>query len=89
MNTTTNGQERIVLLKARERELRAKIAAEQVRQQKRREKENARLFSIVGQALVESGAKSPETLGLMLKQVLASAVTDEPTRKFLSGRGWL
>jgi hypothetical protein len=90
VNTTTKGQERIVLLKARELELRAKIAAEQVRQQKAKAKELKHDFADIGETLCRFAWQTP-AFHLTLKQMLAaaSAVTDEPTRKRLSGRGWL
>jgi len=85
---TKNGSEKIEALRKREAALKAAIAAEQVRQQKAQAKLQVREFSAVGEALVKYAGQSPD-FKLMLKQVLASAVTDEPTRKFLSGRGWL
>jgi len=85
---TKNGSEKIEALRKREAALKAAIAVEQVRQQKAQAKLQAREFSTVGEALCKYAGQSPD-FRLMLKQVLASAVTDEPTRKFLSGRGWL
>jgi tRNA A37 threonylcarbamoyladenosine dehydratase len=84
----TNGNDKIEALRKREAALKAAIAAEQVKQQKARARLEAREFSTVGEALCKYAGQSPD-FKLMLKQVLASAVTDEPTRKFLSGRGWL
>jgi len=81
--------ERIEFLKKRERELRAKIVAEQNKQQKRSERDNARLYSIVGQVLIENAAKNPEGLGLMVKQVLQAAELRETDRAFLAGKGWI
>ena len=90
MNTNvTNGNARIELLKKREAEIRAKIAAEQIKKRRRIEKENARLFALVGEALCQNAADNPETFGLMLKQVLASTVTDDRTREFLSSKGMI
>jgi len=89
MNTndgTTN--ERILALRRRESALKEALAKELVKQQKAKAKIQAREFSAVGEALVKYAGQSPD-FRLMLKQVLASAVTDEPTRKFLSGRGWM
>jgi hypothetical protein len=90
MNTNNgrNSNGKIQALLKREAALKAAIAAEQVRQQKANAKLQAREFSLVGEALVTYAGQSPD-FRLMLKQVLASAVTDEPARKFLSGRGWL
>jgi hypothetical protein len=85
---TKNGNDKIEALRRREQALKTAIAAEQVKQQKANAKQQAREFSTVGEALVTYAAQSAD-FKLMLKQVLASAVTDGPTRKFLAGRGWL
>ena len=84
-----NGSDKLEALRKKEAALKTAIAAEQVKQQKRKERENARLFSIVGQALVENAAKNPDGLGLMVKQVLQAAELRETDRAFLAGRGWL
>jgi hypothetical protein len=55
---------------------------------RRKERDDAKLFSIVGQALVQNGARSPD-VRLMLKQILQNAVTEERERQFLSEKGWL
>ena len=85
---TKNGSEKIEALRRREQALKTAIAAEQVKQQKANAKLQAREFSTVGEALVKYSAQSAD-FKLMLKQVLTSAVTDDATRKFLAGRGWL
>jgi hypothetical protein len=79
---------RLEALRKREAALKAAIAAEQIRRQKRKEKEDTRLFSIVGAALVQNAAQSPD-FRLMLKQVLQSAALRESDRAFLAGKGWL
>lgn len=73
-------------LKEKERQIRAAIAAEQVKKRRRIEKENARLFALVGEALCQNAAENPDTFGLMLKQVLTSTVTDDRTREFLRSK---
>lgn len=83
-----NGNGKIEALRKREAALKAAIAAEQVRQQKRKQKTEGREFAAIGEALVKYAGQSTE-FKLMLTQVLASAVTDDLTRKFLAGRGWL
>ena len=88
MNEGTNGDARIEALRKREQAIKAAIAAEQIRRQKRREKDDARLFAIVGEALVKNAAQSPD-FRLMLKQVLQSAALRETDRAFLAGKGWL
>jgi hypothetical protein len=81
-----NNATRIEALKERERELRAQIAAEQIRLAKKRKKEDALLFSMVGRAVVEHASQSPTFL-LTLKQVLAVALTEERERKLAAARG--
>jgi|HubBroStandDraft_2_1064218.scaffolds.fasta_scaffold1202265_1 hypothetical protein len=75
-------------LRIREAALRAAIATEKVRQQRKKDKEDARLFSIVGEALVRNAAQSPD-FQMMLKQVLHSANLRDTDRAFLAGKGWL
>jgi hypothetical protein len=75
-------------LRRREATLKAAIAEEKVRQQKRNAKDDARLFSVVGEALVHHATKSPD-FKLMLKQVLQSAELPDASRGFLTGKGWL
>jgi hypothetical protein len=83
--TTSNGK--IEALRKREAALKAAIVAEQVRQQKRKEKEDARLASIIGAALIDNCAKQ-ESLGVMVKQILAASDLRESDRAFLAGKGW-
>jgi hypothetical protein len=79
---------KIEALRKREAALKAALAAELVKQQKAKAKLAAREYASVGEALVKYAAQSPD-FHLMLKQVLASAVTDDAARKFLAARGWL
>lgn len=79
---------RIQILRKREAALREAIAAEKVREQKRRAKDDARLHSILGNALVEHAEQSSD-LRLMLQQVLQSAVKADSDRNFLKTKGWL
>jgi hypothetical protein len=88
MNNGIDGDAKLEALRKREAALKAKIAAQQVQNQKAKAKLDAREFATVGEALVKYAAQSPD-FHLMLKQVLASAVTDEAARKFLAGRGWM
>ena len=82
-----NGNGRIETLRKRELAIKVAIATEKVRQQRKREKEDARLFSIVGEALVRA-AQSPD-FQLMLKQVLQAANLRDADRAFLTLKGWL
>lgn len=74
-------------LRRREQALKAAIAQEKVKEQKRKDKENARLFSVLGEALAHYATKSPD-FKLMLKQVLQSAELRDTDRAFLTGKGW-
>ena len=85
---TDNGTGRIELLRERERQLREQIAREQARVARRKAKNDAKLFALVGRALVNYAAQSPD-FQLMLKQTLAISVTDERERQFLAGCSWL
>jgi hypothetical protein len=80
---------RIQALRKKEAALKATIALELVRQQKRKEKDDARLFSIIGQALVQNAAKHPD-FELMLKSVLQTATSlGDSEKKLLRTKGWL
>ncbi len=79
---------RIERLKRRELEIRAQIEAERVRAARRKAKNDAKLFALVGRALVKNAANSPD-FHLMLKQTLAITVTDEHERQFLADCGFL
>ena len=76
-------------LRSRETELKAKIAMEKVRQQKRDEKDSARLCSIIGRVLLENAAKHSD-FELLLKGVLQSSTAfNEGEKKLLKARNWL
>jgi hypothetical protein len=77
---------RIELLRERERELRLQITAEQIRLAKKRQKEDARVFSLVGRLLLEHAPNSPD-LHLFLKKTLGTLVLDERSRGLLASRG--
>jgi hypothetical protein len=84
----TSGSSVLDALRKKEAALKAAIATEKVRQQKKSEKEDARLFSIVGSALVQNATHSSD-FRLMLKQILQAAEMRESDRAFLTGKGWL
>jgi len=83
-----NNTDKLEALRKKEASLREAIAQEKIRQQKRREKDDVRVFSIVGAALVQSAAKAPD-FRLMIKQVLQAADMRDTDRAFLAGKGWL
>jgi len=78
---------RIESLKQREREIRDKIAKERVRAAQRNAKSEAKLFSLVGRALVKYAAETPD-FELMLKQILQKAALSDSERAFLRASGW-
>jgi len=83
-----DGNGKIESLRKREAALKAAIAAETQKQQKREAKNRRRLVDLIGTALVDQAGSSPD-LQLMLKQILSGAVTDVSARRFLEERGWL
>lgn len=89
MDNGSNGNGKIEALRKREAAIKAALAAEQVKQQKRRERENARLASIIGAALIENAVKNPNSFGAMVKQVLQASSLREADRSFLNAKGWV
>ncbi|MGP0076179.1 MAG: hypothetical protein ACLPWF_30020 [Bryobacteraceae bacterium] len=88
-NNGSNSNERIELLKKREAEIRAKLAAERVKQQKREWKDYERLKTIIGGALLANAAENAD-FELMLKGVLkTTAIISESDKKLLRSKGWL
>jgi hypothetical protein len=84
-----NGNSRIDVLRKRQAALRDQLARELVRQQKKIEREEARVHSIVGQALIRNAAKHPD-FELMLKGILKSATSfSDGDKKLLRAKGWL
>lgn len=86
-NNESNINGRIEIWMERQRELRQKIEAEKARIARRKAKNDAKLFALVGRELARAAAESP-TVQLMLKQALQS-VTDERERQFLVLNGLL
>ncbi|WP_263351368.1 hypothetical protein [Acidicapsa acidisoli] len=83
------GNSRIEALRKREAALREAIAMEKVRQQKKDEKDDARLHLIIGGALVRNAAQHSD-YELMLKSVLTSMTTfTDGEKKLLRAKGWL
>jgi hypothetical protein len=89
MGMETNGNGKIEALRKREAAIKAALAVEQVKQQKRKEKEDARLASIIGAALIENCMKQPDSVGVMVRQLLQASSLRETDRAFLSGKGWV
>lgn len=88
MAVESGNANRLTVLRKREAALKAAIAQEQVRQQKRREKDRARLAAIIGAALLEEAGRVPD-FELLLRQTLKKAVKDDKAVKFLTEMRWL
>jgi len=89
MDDALNGcSPKLESLRKREAALKAAIAVEQIRQQKRKARERERLVAVVGETILQQAARVPD-FELLMKQTLKTAVTDEKTRKFLAETGWL
>jgi hypothetical protein len=82
-----NGNGRLDALKKREAEIRAKIAEEKVRRQKREEKEQERLEHIVGRATLAHAGSDPKFAEL-IKPALQT-VTADGEKNLLRARGLL
>jgi hypothetical protein len=87
-NHSSNGNSRLEALRQREAALRAAIATERVKEQKRREKELDRLFSLVGEICVRDGEESPEYKAMLIR-VMQGATISDANRAFLARMGWL
>ena len=87
-NSGGSDNDRIQLLLKQGLAVKARLAAERVKLQQRREKERARLEAIIGKALLDQAALTPDS-DLMLRQILKTADIDERSRKFLTEMGWL
>jgi hypothetical protein len=86
-STKSNGNGRLDALKKREADIRARIAQEKVRQQKRDEKEQDRAEHIVGRAAVAYAASDPKFVE-QLKPALQS-ITADGEKNLLRARGLL
>ena len=85
-NGNRNG--RIELLRKREAEIRAAIAAETVKRKKREFRDLERLKSIIGGALLATAAEDP-AFAVHLKERLQKAALVESETNFLRSKGWL
>jgi hypothetical protein len=88
-NSATNGNDRIEALRRRQAALREQVARELVRQQKKNERDEARLHSIIGGVLLRNAARHPD-FELMLKSLLKSTTSfSDSEAKLLRAKGWL
>jgi hypothetical protein len=82
----TNGNARLDALRKREADIKAAIAEEKVRQQKRAEKDHARLASIIGECLLADMKVDPK-LALLLEESLKRNASPRDA-EFLRHMGW-
>ena len=80
--------DRIEFLKQKERDIRAALAAEQMKLAKRRQRDAKRSWMLLGEAIDKTAALSAE-FKLMIVQTALVNVTDEKARRFLAEQGWL
>jgi hypothetical protein len=85
-NHLNNPTTRIDLLKQRERDIRAALAAEQMKLAKRRQRDTERLERIIGGAVVKAAAVFPQFKAVIAQTALREV--DGKTREFLTARGW-
>jgi hypothetical protein len=83
-----NGNGRLEVLRQREAALKAAIAVEKVKEQKRREKERERLCAIVGSICVRDGEETPEYKAMLIRTMQGADMTDSD-RAFLVRMNWL
>jgi hypothetical protein len=83
-----NPTARIDLLKQKERDIRAALAAEQMRLTKRQQRDTERLERILGGAVLKAAALSPD-FKLMISQTALCNVADDKARRFLAEKGWV
>ena len=88
-NNGSNGNgDKLSRLLERQKELDAQLATEKIRLLKRKQKDDKKLFALVGRAVCETAEQSKD-FHLMLNQTLGGAVTDASARRFLEGRGYI
>jgi hypothetical protein len=83
-----NGNAKLEALLERQKQLDAQLAAEKLRLAKRQQKDDKKLYALVGRTVCETAEQSKD-FHLMLNQTLGGAVTDAAARRFLEGRGYI
>ena len=86
MNNGHVANPKLEALRKREQSLKSAIAAEQVKQQKRREKEHARHVTIFGACLLADLEEHPE-MGTVFEQCLRRTATGRDS-DYLKSKGW-
>jgi hypothetical protein len=89
MAGSKTARQKLEALQRRQAAGKAEMALLAVQLQKAKEKEDARLYSIIGQALIQNAAKHPD-FELMLKSVLQTTTSlGDGEKKLLRSKGWL
>jgi len=88
MNGEMNGNGRIAHFEEQVKAAEARLAAARMAQAKRKQKDNKKLFRLVGEEVCTAADKSPE-LHLMIAQILGGSVTDAAKRRFLDARRYI
>ena len=86
--TAQNTLGRIAVLKEKEKQIRAAIAAETVKRKKREFREFERLKTVIGGALLANAAEDA-TFATHLKERLQKAAMVESEKAFLRSKGWV
>lgn len=85
METKTNS--RLDQLRAREKQIREALAAEQTKLAKRQKRDAAKEEALIGAAVVRAAAQSSQFRRAVMQVALAQ-ITEEKQRTFLAARGW-
>lgn len=87
--SVTNGNPRLEALLERQKQLDALLAAEKLKLAKRKQKDDRKLFALVGRSVCQAAEQSPD-FHLMLRQTLAGlgGVLTEGEQNFLKAHGW-
>jgi hypothetical protein len=80
--------EKLALLRKREAELKARIAAAEAVEKAKRRKNDTRVKVLIGAAFVSDTEAKPETRGAVVA-VLERAIVAPKDRAFLKSQGWL
>ena len=88
MSETNGNGDKLSRLQEKVKAAEARLAAEKMILANRKQRDNKKLFGLVGQEVCEAAQRSPE-LHLMIAQILGGAVTDAAARRFLEARGYI
>ena len=87
-NGSNGNGDKLSRLLERQKELDAQLATEKIRLLKRKQKDDKKLFALVGRAVCETAEQSKD-FHLMLNQTLGGAVTDASAGTRISVKAYL